>query len=235
MCWFKNDHRPFVVCPLDWNDIEYFNAHIDVLSFPERDDVLRLDNKGYGTSGMNHQFFWWASALSIKPQELKPEDFSLSLQKDETPFFKKHGDAPYIVIQPDTISDGKQSDAIFKAQYRLPAYTVGKTSERLVPYTHDARGMNLTDVARLVSGCHLFVGINSSITILASMMGKPTIMNHFESPTKQAHEYVKESGVTTSVFRGNLDLITPTAHELESAMSHLFKLHYGMDVLKGQI
>jgi len=192
--------------------------------FPEYRYVLRLNNDGYANSGKAHQFYWWANALGIKPDQLQPDDFILKLKHNPLAI----SGSPYIVVQPSTITWGKDIEAIRTVGYPLPVYGVGMLNEYKHENWIDYRGHSLTDVAYLIDNpnCKLFVGINSAITILASMLGKPTIMCHFSMINKTGDVFARESGVST-MFPGNVDLITPGESELQTVINYMLRKNNG--------
>ena len=198
--------------PADWNCIHRFKELGAVQKLISgRDHWVALDNKYWGT-GNSCQIDGWARALGvfdIEDREIRVTENGPQRIVDEggKPF-------PYIVVQLDTISRWKRQHPMVTALYPLPIVSLGLKGEDIMPGSIDRRGVPWSEIANIIRHATIFVGIASSLTKLASMVGQPTLMVHFPSsvPTWCG------AGIGS---RGE-DLITPTTEQITETVRRMY-------------
>jgi hypothetical protein len=127
----------------------------------------------------------------------------------------------YITAQCDSISPWKRVEALFQQPWKryLPdskTIGLGCDGERAVGDIM-LRSPDLGEVANVMQGAMLHIGICSSMTRFASMLGIPTIMCHWDTGTES--QGVKKDYLNPT----NVDLIKPTAQEIADAVRDVWE------------
>jgi hypothetical protein len=139
--------------------------------------------------------------------QMTPETF-VPLKLKET---VERGD--YIVVQSTSISEWKSCQALSAVAWPFPVKVLHKTGDPnpMVSGGEILRDRPLREIAKLISGARLFVGIHSAMTVLAFYLGTPLVACHFmPGLTKfSQHRFAAE------------DVFSPTRDEIEKAMGGL--------------
>lgn len=86
-----------------------------------------------------------------------------------------------IVLHPQTVHDWKKVPGISEADWQTlgkTCYTVGHSSEVLIPNTQDFRGRSFFEVAQKIRAAKLIVGIHSAVACLTLHLDKPMLVCH---------------------------------------------------------
>jgi hypothetical protein len=117
-----------------------------------------------------------------------------------------------IVLHPQTVHDWKKVPGVSEADWRTlgkTCYTVGHSSEVMIPNTIDFRGRSFFEVAQKIRSSKLVVGIHSAVACLTLHLDKSMIVCH---PWK---EKPPSAFLHFGYFREKMkDIINPPAAEL---------------------
>ncbi len=95
-----------------------------------------------------------------------------------------------VILHPQTVHYWKKVPGIESANWQSlgkPIFTVGHSTEVLVPNTSDFRGRSFFDVAKKIKASQLVVGIHSAIACLTMYLDKRMIVCHpWKDPSKSA-------------------------------------------------
>lgn len=141
--------------------------------------------------------------------QMTPETF-VPLKLKET---VERGD--YIVVQSTSISEWKSCQALSAVVWPMPIKVLHKTGdpEPMVLGGEVLRDRPLCEIAKLIFGARLFVGIHSAMTVLAFYLGTPLVVCHFMPGLVK---FSKHRSAAEDVF-------SLTRDEIERAMARLLE------------
>lgn len=128
---------------------------------------------------------------------------------------KHDNEKAYMTLQVDSVASWKSIKALFYAKLPLPSVCIMLEGQR-------ARGDVLVknnspeQVANVMLDAAMHIGICSSMTRFASMLGLPTIMCHFDRKSTESQGVVKPH-----LNPYNVDLFTPDEKQIEEAFEYV--------------
>ena len=147
------------------------------------------------------------------PVRLPPDDgFAPPLPLFPRIKVAEEASTPYLTLQVDSIASWKRVSSLFQAKFPLHSQCLASRNQRTAGDTviYDPP---FSDLVNILLDNVLHVGICSSVTRLAAMLNRPTIMCHWSKITQ--YQGARRSNPH------NIDLINPSITELTDAIQTL--------------
>lgn len=199
---------PEFVVPEDIHSVDLWRALVDLQEFPGFDLYLDYEPALFLTAGAGISVWeQFTHGFGFDPKDAKPPHLALDEPIEQ-------GD--YIVVQGTTMSEWKTVPSLAEVTFPAEAREIGWAYEDSLPNTVDCKGLSLLESAKLIAGSKLFVGICSSMAVLAGALGKLSLQLHFDE------KFLVPNGLTQHYHHG-YDLIKPDKAQLQEAIDKLWK------------
>jgi len=189
--FIENDNFPGTLS----DRLNFSNTHKDKYTNTLYTDIIYNHEISLDTNDV----FWDTSASSIYLENIKPFIFP---EKKE-----------YIVIHTASVSDWKNIQVLNQLDFtKYNVYHICDAHKQL-PNTVAFNSKNLNEIASLIKGSRLFVGIHSSLACLTLYLDKSAVIVHFGEGFLNFNKYNFKM----------LDIVTPTKEKLESVVREAYE------------
>ena len=95
----------------------------------------------------------------------------------------------YICVQYSSIHAWKMVSALKHVKFPYPVKSLGLPGEEIIPGSEDCRGLPFNEVAKLIMGSKMYIGIHSALSCLTFYLNKPSIIISWDRSTFPFSEF----------------------------------------------